>query len=213
MKHSGPRNLSCILASFAVALGTQACSQAPAQSVQQAAQTPASPSPASSKEGAKSAPNNQAKFDGLTGGSIDLAVYRGKVVLVVNTASQCGFTGQYEGLEKLYQARSKDGLVIVGVPSNDFGGQEPGSAQEIKKFCDLNYGVTFPMAAKYAVTGESAHPFYRQARSILGQKAEPAWNFHKILVGKDGLPVNAFGSSVTPDAPELTSAIDSALKT
>jgi glutathione peroxidase len=151
------------------------------------------------------------QFDGLMGGQVDLASYRGKVVLVVNTASQCGFTGQYAGLERLYRARSRDGLVIVGVPSNDFGGQEPGSAGEIKRFCELNYGVTFPMAAKYAVTGPSAHPFYRNALARLGNSAEPAWNFHKILVGKNGLPIAAFPSGVTPDAPELARAINAAL--
>jgi glutathione peroxidase len=160
----------------------------------------------------KSAPTQSAtQFDGLTGGRINLDDYRGKVVLVVNTASQCGFTGQYAGLEKLYRARQRDGLVIVGVPSNDFGGQEPGSAGEIKKFCELNYGVTFPMAAKYAVRGPRAHPFYRNALARLGSTAQPAWNFHKILVGKNGQPIAAFPSGVTPDAPELARAINAAL--
>jgi glutathione peroxidase len=151
------------------------------------------------------------QFDGLMGGRVDLADYRGKVVLVVNTASQCGFTGQYAGLERLYRARQRDGLVIVGVPSNDFGGQEPGSAGEIKRFCELNYGVTFPMANKYAVTGPRAHPFYRNALARLGRSAVPAWNFHKILVGKNGEPIAAFPSGTTPDAPELARAINAAL--
>jgi glutathione peroxidase len=151
------------------------------------------------------------QFDGLMGGRIDLGDYRGKVVLVVNTASQCGFTGQYAGLETLYRARSRDGLVIVGVPSNDFGGQEPGSAGEIKRFCELNYGVTFPMAAKYVVRGPNAHPFYRSALARLGASAEPAWNFHKILVGKNGQPIAAFPSGTTPDSPVLARAITTAL--
>ncbi len=150
-------------------------------------------------------------FEGLMGGQVNLADYRGKVVLVVNTASQCGYTGQYAGLETLWKSRQREGLVIVGVPSNDFGGQEPGSATEIKKFCELNYGVTFPMAAKYAVRGPSAHPFYRNALSVLGPKAEPKWNFHKILIGKDGRPVAAFASAVTPQSAELSQAITSAL--
>ncbi|WP_346384023.1 glutathione peroxidase [Aquidulcibacter sp.] len=150
-------------------------------------------------------------FEGLMGGQVNLADYRGKVVLVVNTASQCGYTGQYAGLETLWKSRQREGLVIVGVPSNDFGGQEPGSATEIKKFCELNYGVTFPMAAKYTVRGPSAHPFYRNALSVLGPKAEPKWNFHKILVGKDGRPVAAFASAVTPQSAELSQAITSAL--
>jgi glutathione peroxidase len=151
------------------------------------------------------------QFDGLMGGRIDLNNYRGKVVLVVNTASQCGFTGQYAGLETLYRARARDGLVIVGVPSNDFGGQEPGSAGEIKRFCELNYGVTFPMAAKYVVRGPGAHPFYRNALARLGRSAEPAWNFHKILLGKNGQPIAAFPSGTTPSSPELARAINAAL--
>jgi len=150
-------------------------------------------------------------FDGLMGGQVNLADYRGKVVLVVNTASQCGYTGQYAGLEALWKSRQREGLVIVGVPSNDFGGQEPGSATEIKKFCELNYGVTFPMVAKYTVRGPSAHPFYRNALSVLGPKAEPKWNFHKILIGKDGRPVAAFASGVTPQSAELYQAITNAL--
>lgn len=150
-------------------------------------------------------------FDGLMGGQVNLADYRGKVVLVVNTASQCGYTGQYAGLETLWKSRQREGLVIVGVPSNDFGGQEPGSATEIKKFCELNYGVTFPMAAKYRVRGTTAHPFYRNALSVLGPKAEPKWNFHKILVGKDGRPIAAFASAVTPQSAGLSQAITDAL--
>jgi glutathione peroxidase len=131
--------------------------------------------------------------------------------LVVNTASECGYTGQYAGLERLWKARRGDGLVIVGVPSNDFGGQEPGSAAEIKKFCELNYGVSFPMAAKYSVKGPNAHPFYRNSFRVLGAKAEPKWNFHKILIGKDGRPLAAFPSAVTPDSKELAQAINAAL--
>lgn len=152
-----------------------------------------------------------AQFDGLMGGRVDLADYRGKVVLVVNTASQCGFTGQYAGLEQLYRRRGREGLVVIGVPSNDFGGQEPGSAGEISRFCELNYGVTFPMTAKYGVTGQRAHPFYRNAVARLGSSAQPAWNFHKILVGKSGQPIAAFPSGVAPDAPELARAINTAL--
>jgi glutathione peroxidase len=151
------------------------------------------------------------QFDGLMGGRINLDDYRGKVVLVVNTASQCGYTGQYAGLETLYRNRQREGLVIVGVPSNDFGGQEPGSAGEIKRFCELNYGVTFPMAAKYVVRGPNAHPFYRNALARLGASAQPAWNFHKILVSKNGQPIAAFPSGTTPDSPELGRAITAAL--
>ncbi|MBU6371903.1 MAG: glutathione peroxidase [Alphaproteobacteria bacterium] len=146
-------------------------------------------------------------FEGLTGGAIPLSAYKGKVVLVVNTASKCGFTPQYEGLQKLYDARKGQDFVIVGVPSGDFGGQELGSSKEIAQFCKLNYGVTFPMATKNHVVGADAHPFYKWALASFGPSTEPKWNFHKILIGKDGKVVAAFGSRTTPDSPELAAAI------
>lgn len=187
---------------IAVAASGQSTPQKP-----KAAPAPAQ-TPTPTKAPSMTSPN---LFEGLMGGQINLADYRGKVVLVVNTASQCGYTGQYAGLETLWKSRQREGLVIVGVPSNDFGGQEPGSAAEIKKFCELNYGVTFPMAAKYVVRGPSAHPFYRNALNVLGPKAEPKWNFHKILIGKDGRPIAAFPSAVTPQSAELSTAITNAL--
>lgn len=146
-------------------------------------------------------------FDGLTGGSIPLAAYKGKVVLVVNTASKCGFTPQYEGLQKLYDARKAQDFVIVGVPSGDFAGQELETSKEIAEFCKLNYGVTFPMATKQHVVGKEAHPFYKWALSSFGPSTEPKWNFHKILIGKDGEVVAAFGSRTAPDGPEIAAAI------
>jgi len=149
-------------------------------------------------------------FEGLTGGTVALDAYKGKVVMVVNTASKCGFTPQYEGLQKLYNARKDKNFVIVGVPSGNFAGQEFGSAKEIAEFCKLNYGVSFPMAAKNDVVGATAHPFYKWALASFGAGAEPKWNFHKILIGKDGRIVAAFGSRVTPDAPEIAVAIDKA---
>lgn len=151
-------------------------------------------------------------FPGLMGGQVRLADHRGKVILVVNTASECGYTPQLGGLQKVYEARGREGLVVIGVPSNDFGGQEPGQAKDIAKFCKLNYGVTFPMAAKQAVKGDQAHPFYRWARTTLGPAGEPRWNFHKVLVGRDGRAIAAFGSKVAPDAPDLRAAIDAALE-
>lgn len=189
-----------VLVLVALAVSGQAASQKP-QAASKTAPAPTKATPMSSPE----------RFDGLMGGQINLADYRGKVVLVVNTASQCGYTGQYAGLETLWKSRQREGLVIVGVPSNDFGGQEPGSAAEIKKFCELNYGVTFPMTAKYMVRGPNAHPFYRNVLNVLGPKAEPKWNFHKILIGKDGRPVAAFPSAVTPQSAELSTAITNAL--
>lgn len=142
---------------------------------------------------------------------VALSRYAGKVILVVNTASRCGYTPQYEGLEALYRRRAAAGLVIVGVPSNDFGGQEPGSAREIATFCKMNYGVTFPITEKSVVTGARAAPFYRWARARLGEAAVPQWNFHKILIGRDGRAIAAFPSSVGPQSPTLTRAIDRAL--
>ena len=135
-----------------------------------------------------------------------LCQYQGKVILVVNTASFCGFTSQYDGLEKLY-ARLKDkGLVVVGFPSNDFGEQEPGGSKEIADFCRLTYGVEFPMMAKSVVKGEHANPFYLKLREITGSK--PRWNFHKYLINRDATKVAAFGSMTAPDDGDLLKKID-----
>ena len=142
------------------------------------------------------------------GGEIPLSQFKGEVILVVNTASQCGFTGQYDGLEKLYQTYQSRGLVIVGVPSNDFGQQEPGGNDEIAHFCKLNYGVSFPMSAKETVTGDEAHPFYRWARSRFGWIGAPKWNFHKYLINRKGELVDYFHSTTKPDDPALVKAIE-----
>lgn len=150
-------------------------------------------------------------FEGLLGGEIRMADHRNKAVLVVNTATECGLTPQLEGLQKLYQGRAGDGLVVIGVPSNDFGGQEPRQGKAIAEFCELNYGVNFPMAARTRVTGRSAHPFYRWAAVAFGQAGVPRWNFHKLLIGPDGRPVAAFDSRVPPNDPRLLAAIDKAL--
>ena len=142
---------------------------------------------------------------------LPLSQFTGKVVLVVNTASQCGFTPQYAGLEALYAAYKDKGLVILGVPSNDFGGQEPGSSEDIANFCKLNYGVTFPMAAKEVVSGDGAHPFYRWAADGLGFGTAPKWNFHKYLINRHGQLIDYFNSTTAPDATRLTAAIEKAL--
>jgi glutathione peroxidase len=142
-----------------------------------------------------------------------LAQHRGKVLLIVNVASKCGFTGQYAGLEALHAGRRGRGLVLIGVPSNDFGvvaGQEPGSEAEIKAFCTTTYGVTFPMMAKAAVKGDGAIPLYRWLTSRPGCTAV-SWNFNKFLVARDGAGVRQFGSRVKPDDPALLTAIDAAL--
>lgn len=137
--------------------------------------------------------------------------YEGKVILVVNTASNCGFTSQYEGLEKLYKAYQEKGLVIIGVPSNDFGQQEPGSNEQIAHFCKLNYGVSFPMASKEVVSGDGAHPFYVWARNTLGFGTGPKWNFHKYLINRNGELIDYFNSTTSPDNDRVKQAIEKAL--
>jgi glutathione peroxidase len=149
------------------------------------------------------------KTQTLAGQPADLATYRGKVLLVVNTASECGYTPQYEGLEKLHREMSSNGFSVLGFPSNDFGGQEPGTAQEIAEFCRKNYGVTFPMFAKLSTRpGPNQSPIYR----FLGSSGNlPSWNFAKYVIGKDGKVAAFFPSAVTPESAELRGAIAKAL--
>lgn len=147
----------------------------------------------------------------LQGKPADLGAYRGKVTLVVNTASECGYTPQYEGLEQLHRELSPTGFAVLGFPSNDFGGQEPGTAQQIAEFCRKNYGVTFPMFAKVSTR---PGPEQSQVYAFLGTSGRlPEWNFHKYVIGKDGKVVAVFPSSTTPDSRELRSAIHKALNT
>jgi glutathione peroxidase len=145
----------------------------------------------------------------LDGKPADLGEYRGKVSLVVNVASKCGFTPQYAGLEKLHRDLAPRGVVVLGFPSNDFGGQEPGTAEEIQQFCRLTYGVSFPMFAKTVTkAGPDQSPIY----AFLGTSGHlPSWNFSKYVIGKDGQIVAFFPSKVTPDAAELKAAIEKAL--
>jgi glutathione peroxidase len=139
----------------------------------------------------------------------DLCQYAGKVVLVVNTASYCGFTNQYEGLEKLYAKYQAKGLVVLGFPSNDFGKQEPGSSKEIADFCYNTYGVKFPMFAKTSVTGAAANPLHASLIKITGK--EPKWNFTKYLIDRNGKVLEYFPSKVTPDDKQLVGKIEQAL--
>ena len=156
---------------------------------------------------------HQFSFKALDGAStIDLSAYKGKAILVVNTASKCGFTPQYEGLEKLWQDYKDKGLVVIGVPSGDFGGQELGSADEIVQFCKLNYGVSFPMTEKANVTGDNAHPFYQWAGKQVGLFSRPKWNFHKYLIDKNGALVESFGSMTKPQDEDLIKAVEKALQ-
>lgn len=163
------------------------------------------------------APNLASVYDvsltDIDGKPYPLAQHRGKVVLLVNVASKCGFTGQYAKLEELYAGRKARGLVLIGVPSNDFGvlsGQEPGTEAAIKSFCTLTYGVTFPLMAKVVVSGAEAIPLYRWLTTRPGCSAV-SWNFNKFLIGRDGTSVRQFGSRTKPDDPELLAAIDAAL--
>ena len=142
---------------------------------------------------------------------IMLSDFKGKVVLIVNTASKCGFTKQYAGLESLYQKYKERGLVVIGVPSNDFGQQEQGSGADIAKFCEINYGVSFPMTAKYNVRGDQAHPFYTWAKTELGFGTAPKWNFHKYLLNKEGELVDYFHTFTKPKSKKISKAIEKIL--
>ena len=150
-------------------------------------------------------------FTTIDGKPMPLKTYEGKVLLVVNVASYCGLTPQYEGLEALSKRYADQGLVVIGVPANDFGAQEPGTEAEIHSFCTTKFAVTFPMTTKQPVVGAGAHPFYQWAVAELGTDAAPKWNFHKYLVGRDGR-IASFGSRTAPDAPELVGAIEAALR-
>ncbi len=147
----------------------------------------------------------------IDGTMLPLKQFAGHPVLLVNVASACGFTPQYAGLQKLHEKYGAKGLVVLGVPSNDFGAQESGSEKEIKQFCETSFGVNFPMAAKEHVVGGNAHPLYRWIAEQLGEGGAPRWNFHKYLISKDGELLEAWGSRTTPEAPEVTAAIEKAL--
>ncbi|MFZ2972868.1 MAG: glutathione peroxidase [Ferribacterium limneticum] len=140
------------------------------------------------------------------GKPMPLCQYAGKVILVVNTASYCGFTSQYDGLEKLYTRLKDKGLVVLGFPSNDFGEQEPGSEKEIADFCRLTYGVEFPMVGKTVVKGKGANPFYLKLAQVTGSR--PKWNFHKYLISRDATQVVAYTSFTKPDDKDLLKQID-----
>lgn len=151
----------------------------------------------------------------IDGKDVNLSAFKGKVMLIVNVASKCGFTGQYAGLEKLYTTYTNRGLVVLGFPANDFLGQEPGTEAEIKTFCTLKYGVTFPMFAKISVKGKDIHPLYA---FLTGKETNPdfsgaiSWNFNKFLIDRNGKIVGRFGSRTKPDEQKLVTAVESALK-
>jgi glutathione peroxidase len=147
----------------------------------------------------------------IDGKPVDLGSYKGKVVLVVNVASRCGYTKQYAGMQKLYDTYKDKGFVILGFPANDFGAQEPGTDAEIANFCSTKYGVTFPMFSKITVKGPGKAPLYQALTEAADPKGEVAWNFEKFLIGKDGTVIGRFKSGVAPESPELAKAIEAAL--
>jgi glutathione peroxidase len=147
----------------------------------------------------------------IDGKATDLSSYKGKVLVVVNTASKCGYTPQYEGLEKMYEKYKTKGVVVLGFPSNDFGGQEPGTNQEVHSFCKLKYGVTFPLFEKGAVKGPEKQPLFSTLLKMAPQSDEIKWNFEKFLIDRQGHVVSRFLSAVKPDSPELVKAIEKVL--
>ncbi|MEJ5169988.1 MAG: glutathione peroxidase [Fimbriimonadales bacterium] len=165
------------------------------------------------KNDPKSEPKNVYAFKAkdIDGKERSLAEFRGKVLLIVNTASFCGYTRQYEGLEKLYREHQKAGLVVLGFPCNQFGNQEPNSEAEIKQFCSQKYDVTFPMFSKIEVNGPNAHPLYKWLKAQTKDTSEIQWNFTKFLVGRDGRVMARFPSNVAPDSRELQDAVKKAL--
>jgi glutathione peroxidase len=196
----------CISISFLVS-STVACGGGQPQAV----------APAPEKASSSSNPGASGIIDqtveSLTGETVDLGSFRGHPILIVNTASKCGYTPQYEGLQKLYERYREDGLVVIGFPSNDFGNQEPGTAEEIGNFCRLNYGVSFPMMAKVHTKGPEQAPVYRVLTTESDEKfrGDVRWNFTKFLVDQNGRVVARFDSGVDPLDEQITSAVEALL--
>tara|TARA_B100002049_G_C15954228_1_gene321783 strand:+ start:205 stop:726 length:522 start_codon:yes stop_codon:yes gene_type:complete len=147
----------------------------------------------------------------LEGTNIELSEYKNNAVLLVNVASNCGFTKQYADLQKLWDTYKDKGLIVIGVPSNQFGSQEPGTNEEIKKFCEVNFNVNFPMTDKVEVKGENAHPIYLWAKENFGKSAVPKWNFHKILINIDGEIQETYSSLTSPTSKKITNEIEKIL--
>jgi len=148
------------------------------------------------------------KFKDLDGSVLKLSDYKGKIIVVINVASQCGFTNQYEDMQKIWKKYQTKGIIILGVPSNDFGKQEPGTNQEIKNFCEAKFGISFPMTEKVSVKGSDAHPFYIWARENYGKSAIPKWNFHKIIIDKNGKIAETFSSITNPSSKKFILALE-----
>jgi glutathione peroxidase len=151
------------------------------------------------------------KINSINGDELDLSIFNGKTILLVNVASKCGFTKQYDDLQKLYDNYKDKGLVVIGVPTNQFGNQEPGTETEIKNFCETNFNITFPMTSKYDVKGDKAHPIYIWAKDSFGKSTVPKWNFHKILINKGGNIDDTFASFTGPMSKKIINKLDQIL--
>ena len=152
------------------------------------------------------------KISDINNREIDLSIFKEKSILLVNVASYCGFTRQYDDLQNLYEKYKDKNFIVIAVPSNQFGGQEPGTNSEIKKFCETNFNITFPIMAKYNVKGDDAHPIYLWAKENFGKSAIPKWNFHKILINKEGKIEDTFSSLTKPTSQKIIQKIEETLK-
>ena len=159
--------------------------------------------------------NTETFFDlnvnSINGDVLNLSKLQGKTILLVNVASNCGFTKQYEDLQNLYESYKNKGLIVIGMPSNQFGGQEPGSESEIKNFCETNFNITFQMTSKYDVKGDNAHPIYIWAKETFGKSTVPKWNFHKILINKEGKVEDTFASFTNPMSKKIINKLEEIL--
>ena len=151
------------------------------------------------------------KINSINGEELNLSIFKDKTILLVNVASKCGFTKQYDDLQKLYDDYKEKGLVVIGIPSNQFGGQEPASEVEIKNFCETNFNINFPMTSKYEVKGENAHPIYIWAKETYGKSTVPKWNFHKILINKNGKVEDTFASFTGPLSNKIIKKLEKIL--
>ena len=147
-------------------------------------------------------------FNDIDGSKLSLSEFQNKVIIVVNVASQCGFTSQYEDMQKIWDSYQKKGVIMIGVPTNDFGNQEPGTNNEIKNFCEAKFGITFPITEKIVVKGDDAHPFYKWAKENHGKAAIPKWNFHKIIIGKNGKIYDTFASITNPTSKKFVKTLE-----
>jgi glutathione peroxidase len=150
-------------------------------------------------------------FNDLDGSPLKLSDYKNKVIVIVNVASKCGFTNQYEDMQKIWELYQNKGLIMIGVPSNDFGSQEPGNSKEIKNFCEAKFGISFPMTEKIIVKGDNAHPFYIWAKKNHGKSAIPKWNFHKIIIDRNGKVAETFSSITNPSSKKFINTIEKIL--